>query len=96
MEEMAYRVQEGVALLLHAESTHIKPPSHEQEGGCDSESAASGCASVTDTLALWREWLRSGKLFSCEQEAIAGAIAEPDDAYLRGLIEEEEAITLGA
>ena len=96
MEEMVYRVQEGVALLLHAESTHIKPPSHEQEGGCDSESAASGCASVTDTLALWRKWLRSGKLFSCEQEALEGAIAEPDDAYLRGLIEEEEALTLGA
>jgi hypothetical protein len=47
-------------------------------------------------LALWRRWLRAGKLYHSLGEALEGAIAEPDDAYLRGLIEEEEASTLGA
>jgi hypothetical protein len=90
LEELAYRVEEGVRLLQHQEGTHINPPSYKQEGGCYSESLAAGCASVPETLAEWRRLLRKGLLYSSLLEAVEVALAETDDGYLLGLIEEEQ------
>lgn len=94
VEELEHRVREGVALLLHLEGSHLTPPSYKQEGGGDSESVASDRASVTATLALWQEWRKAGTLFAHEGEAMEGAIAEADDAYLWELIEQEQRRTM--
>lgn len=93
-EEMEHRVSEGVSLLLQLEGSHINPTPYKQGVGCDSESASGGCASVPETLALWRRLIKRGRLYRGIGEVMEGAVAEPDDAYLLELIEAEESSTM--
>lgn len=94
-EEMEYRVQEAVSLLLHIE--HINPPPRETGGGCDSLLAEWGCASVPEFLRRYREQVRKGRAFYTEYDAMeaSGAFApEPPPAYLWELIQEEDRRTM--
>lgn len=90
MEEMAYRVEEGVRLLQHVTGSHRIAPLLQTREGDDSKSASAGCAIMIDGEERWVPWEKAAQVFMSEWEAMQSVIAEPDDAYLWGLIEQEE------
>lgn len=90
IEEMLYRVEEGVRLLQHVTGSHQIAPLLQTREGDNSKSASEGCAIVIGGEEIWVPWENAAQVFMSEWEAVQSAIAEPTDAYLWELIEQEE------
>lgn len=96
VEEMLYRVEEGVRLLQHASGVNTITASHQRRGSDNSLVAASGgFAIVFDGQEITGQWEKAGPVYCSEQEAREQArLLDPDDADLWELLEREEARSL--